>query len=346
MALQSIEEEPLAPNIARSSRPSLRQLMQEYGHNDEVDPWTEISEISVGEGSPYKTNATNRLKSEIAKSFEENLHINDYRGFDGERYDKHLPVTIAGILQLEHSLWAEKLIEILEVTEGDLPTQIIFFQILRQLLRFYDIPFNTVQMVWRHLQGVSCMRHDGNEFFLAWKDEARLTLKAYGNKMIDHIDSCKPGEELLDFVDTQTDMGADGLSLVGDWSLKDQKALFAFWILNQSHYPTFKRNPKLQLWIEAQIVQTRLIRRIQSAPLGLRSLRAARVESALSKLTTYSDIILDCHNSLEDNDYMPFFQSKVKIHPYGLQLDQSLTPKDIIDILKFWSQFNLYHKYL
>ncbi|KAH9812623.1 hypothetical protein DFH28DRAFT_979064 [Melampsora americana] len=332
MTVGTIKRE--APFTASSSR----QVVQQ--HNHRVGPRTEISRISIKEataGNKYPK-ASNKSRIEVAQNFWTTFHMDSHEGFCGQHYNRYFAGDINEVLHSDYKDWPEKLIKIFKDTEDDLPTQIVFFQVLRHLTKSYKIPFITVQMIWRQLQTVLGKEDDLSDLFHDWQNEARITLRAYGLKMIEHIGSLTTEKELVDFVNTQREMGPDGLCLAGDWSPGDQKALFEFWVSNHIHYPMFKRNTKLQLWVEAQIVQTRLIQELRRVPLDLISEPTSGMKLAQSKLAIYSDIILHCHKSLEDDDYMPFFRSQVNINPYGLEIDRSLSPEDNMDILQFWSR--------
>ncbi|KAH9821110.1 hypothetical protein DFH28DRAFT_579689 [Melampsora americana] len=214
------------------------------------------------------------------------------------------------------------------------------YKILHYFLTLEEIPFD----VWPSLHkwflnmyrattvgGAGHLNEYSNDFEGAFKLAER--------KSIEIIKSLDDGEPLRNFFNTQRNLGELGIILAGDWTSRNQRELFEFWISNRLElYHKVKDCPPLQLVLETQILQTRLINLRYICKHGDDEGVGDLVKSWLrSDLIEKSKTVVHYINSLDGNvKTFQFLETQKYIHPYGLKIERRRIT-DQMKVIKFWS---------
>ncbi|EGG01970.1 uncharacterized protein MELLADRAFT_66715 [Melampsora larici-populina 98AG31] len=340
----------------------------------------EISEGTSGIQNTHTKHSTEFLESRTDKAkefWEKNwiitVAIECHEDFCDTRFHKSLIGQINEVLLSEEGTWAIQLNDLFEKTKLNGPEQAVLFHTLKKIPNFYELPYEVVLAVWEQLRRVWHTKEVPEKDKDLWRYHATLALDTYDQQMIAQIRSLKPGKgwwgliesrinfyrEFIDFVVAQREMGLHGFRLAGNWSPEDQKALFVFWISNRVLYSRMERSPNLQLVLETQMIQTRLIQAVQDHPDHLFPVQEVDQDGwnnkAQSILISQSQTILDYINSIESSDLyeydinieskqsdlsaIRFTSTQKTVKPYGLEVDPVWKAQDQMKIIKFWSTY-------
>ncbi|EGG07662.1 uncharacterized protein MELLADRAFT_62467 [Melampsora larici-populina 98AG31] len=198
-------------------------------------------------------------------------------------------------------------------------------KLIHQILTLKEIPFDVLQVLHPWLLRMYDLATHSWQFD---SDQTRhgilAAIKISGGKYIEHIRNLGDGEPLMNFVNMQRNLERYGMVLSGDWSSQNQRELYEFWI---SEYPNedrmglyykVKHKPHLQLVLETQVVQTRLIEHVKHID------KYAHLVGRLV-LAQFRDI-------------SEFIKTQEHIHPYGLEI-QHRTEINQMKVIQFWSTY-------
>ncbi|EGG01392.1 uncharacterized protein MELLADRAFT_67042 [Melampsora larici-populina 98AG31] len=135
-------------------------------------------------------------------------------------------------------------------------------------------------------------------------------------------------------------VGSNGVRLRGNWSLTYQEYIISFWITHKNIYTQIKFDPTLQLVLESQIVQTKLIEKVHRFPQSFAPVENVFMSWVQLTLISQSEVILNYIKSIEDPfTSHTFMSTQFQIQPYGLKIDPPEISWDEIKIIQFWSTY-------
>ncbi|EGG05396.1 uncharacterized protein MELLADRAFT_64212 [Melampsora larici-populina 98AG31] len=233
-------------------------------------------------------------------------------------------------------------------------------KVIHQLLTLEKIPFNVLQRIHHWLLEIYVeITHVDSPRAAQLREKIEGFIKISQGKYMDYISSLGHGEILKDFQSTQKRLG--GIFLAGDWSSTNQRELAEFWMPCESYnvfacytiltlsmgfpgphedrrelYNQVKHQPELQLVLETQYLQTRLIR---LKHIGRYAHEVGRQVLAHSRsdLLEKSETVVNYIKSLKcDVNIGQFIRTQNYISPYGLEIDNR-TDVDQMKVIQFWA---------
>ncbi|KAH9809699.1 hypothetical protein DFH28DRAFT_988308 [Melampsora americana] len=273
------------------------------------------------------------------------------------------------LLCSEENTWAGMVPGLFEETKGDEVKQVLLFWFFRNLAAFYEVPIKTTQMIheylailglpvdhwkdigiperWQKLDIYNWFEGiDPGRFSRVispyWSDHFERTRNLYTAEMVTKIQSLATVKDLEYFEHIQKEFPMTGLKLGGGghWSEQEEKELLSFWISHRDLYSKICSDPVLQKVLETQIVQTRLIQRVQKSKERRQKYKSLSMDETESRLKFYSNTILDFIQNLDSVKTLDaFLSAQSQIKTYGMVIPPNFKKVEKINIIQFWTKY-------
>ncbi|EGG12272.1 uncharacterized protein MELLADRAFT_101933 [Melampsora larici-populina 98AG31] len=252
-----------------SSSPRLVNTSPFVGH--EIN-WNDFSKLIMP-----STELTQSQSDEITKFWRKGNEHMKYRWETRTLYCPEIITEMNEILLSPKDSWDSRLVKLCRETHSDEPFKNVskkkaFFAGLCQFLLSKDTPFKVLQVIQFELFEMRKIISDSIEFYDSdWWYWLKKTIALNKSRCIESIERLASGRivndhdhfrNIINFSAFQKGLGEYGISLVGDWSPADQKALFQFWITGISKnsfahkgtwFPTNQRYLKIwHQWIKSR----------------------------------------------------------------------------------------------
>ncbi|KAH9823293.1 hypothetical protein DFH28DRAFT_946716 [Melampsora americana] len=273
---------------------------------------------------------------------------NEHMKYRWDTYTLQYPEVVQemnGILFSSKANWDSNIIKLINEFNEDGPCRNPYkkqaiLESLFQFLLLKDIPLKVLQVTHFGLFKIMETGRDSIKVYYhdLW-DWVKKTFTLNKGRYFESFKDFSARKDYLELTALQKTLGEYGIRIVGDWYPEDQKKIFEFWIFEKlALYFQIKEKPNLQLVLETQFVQTRLIgvvKTINSIGLGVPDIV---MDWAYSCLRNHSGIVVNYIKSLrEESDITEFISIQKYIIPYRLHIPEDMKPTDQLKCIEFWS---------
>ncbi|KAH9815991.1 hypothetical protein DFH28DRAFT_967515 [Melampsora americana] len=302
------------------------------------------------------SNELTPTKSEQIIKFWRNGNEDNKRRYEADVLN--YPDLIKGMNELllsKKETWNKGIRRIFENINPDTTYSVVskdysFCQVLKQLMRLEEIPFEVLHTIHSLLYKMrdrlmASKGHISYHYFKTLAGNLKRTRNIHEKRYLEGIGKLELGKPFLDFVNSHKELGECGVRLTGDWPQTYQRELFQFWLSNRMKlYFETQDNPDLKVILENQVVLTALTQAAKAINAAfdpdLRSESRRFMAWALQSFSRLSDTVVNYIKSLKSKSEMvEFMAAQDRLHPYGLDAPDYGNETDDIKVITFWSTY-------